>query len=290
MSPMHALWLEARHVRIRGDVTRSFGGRGCRSRCARPASATPTSRWSAGTTRSRACPGTSSSGSSSGRTTRPSGSARRVAGEINAVCGTCGACHGRTQERTASAGPCSGSSDATGRSRRSCRCRSRTCTRFPDHVSDEAAVFTEPLAAALHVLDHVRPKDRVLVVGDGKLGHLVALAIATADCDLRVATRVPRERPILAAKGIATVASDDVTEASADVVVECTGQSGGLAVARRAVRPAGHDRHEEHVPRRGGVRLHADGRGRGHDRRVALRAVRAGHPGAWPTDGSIRLP
>ncbi|MET0557004.1 MAG: alcohol dehydrogenase, partial [Vicinamibacteria bacterium] len=70
-------------------------------------------------------------------------------------------------------------------------------------------------------------------------GHLVALAVATADCDLRVATRVPRERPILAAQGIATVASDDVAEASADVVVECTGQSGGLAVARRAVRPAG---------------------------------------------------
>jgi threonine dehydrogenase-like Zn-dependent dehydrogenase len=163
---------------------------------------------------------------------------RRVAGEINAVCGTCATCRaGRKthcERRTVL-----GLIGRNGTFAEKLSLPVANLHAVPDHVSDEAAVFTEPLAAALHVLDHVRPKDRVLVVGDGKLGHLCALALRTADCDLRVATRVPRERPILAAKGIATIASDDVMEASADVVVECTGQAGGLAVARRAVRPAG---------------------------------------------------
>jgi threonine dehydrogenase-like Zn-dependent dehydrogenase len=163
---------------------------------------------------------------------------KRVAGEINATCGTCATCRaGRKthcERRTVL-----GLIGRNGTFAEQLSLPVANLRAIPDHVSDEAAAFTEPLAAALHVLEHVRPKDRVLVVGDGKLGHLAALALRTADCDLRVATRVARERPILAAKGIATIASDDVKEGSADVVVECTGQSGGLAVARRAVRPAG---------------------------------------------------
>jgi threonine dehydrogenase-like Zn-dependent dehydrogenase len=163
---------------------------------------------------------------------------RRVAGEINATCGTCAACRaGRRahcERRTVL-----GLIGRNGTFAETLALPTSNLHRVPDHVSDEAAVFTEPLAAALHVLDHVRSGDRVLVVGDGKLGHLVALALATTGCDLRVATRIPRSRPILDAKGIRLVASDDVPEASADVVVECTGVANGLAVARRAVRPAG---------------------------------------------------
>ncbi len=116
---------------------------------------------------------------------------RRVAGEINAVCGTCAACRaGRRshcERRTVL-----GLIGRNGTFAEKLSLPSANLHAIPDHVSDEAAVFTEPLAAALHVLDHVRPQDRVLVVGDGKLGHLVALAIATTECDLRVATRVPR--------------------------------------------------------------------------------------------------
>jgi threonine dehydrogenase-like Zn-dependent dehydrogenase len=163
---------------------------------------------------------------------------RRVAGEINAVCGACGACRaGRKshcERRTVL-----GLIGRNGTFAEQLSLPIANLHAVPGHVPDEAAVFTEPLAAALHVLDHVRPQDCVLVVGDGKLGHLVALAVRTADCALRVATRVPRERPILAAKGIHAIPSGEVQEASADVVVECTGQAGGLAVARKAVRPAG---------------------------------------------------
>jgi threonine dehydrogenase-like Zn-dependent dehydrogenase len=163
---------------------------------------------------------------------------QRVAGEINATCGTCAACRaGRRphcERRTVL-----GLIGRDGTFAEKLALPIANLHAIPDHVPDDAAVFTEPLAAALHVRDRIAAGDRVLVVGDGKLGHLVALALAPTGCALRVATRVPRARPILAAKGIALVASGDVTEASADVVVECTGQPGGLAVARRAVRPAG---------------------------------------------------
>jgi threonine dehydrogenase-like Zn-dependent dehydrogenase len=165
---------------------------------------------------------------------------QRVAGEINATCGTCAACRaGRRPhcERRTVLGLIG--RDGTFAERLALPVGNLHAV--PDHVPDDAAVFTEPLAAALHVRDHVgiAAGDRVLVVGDGKLGHLVALALAPTGCALQVATRVPRERPVLRARGIAVLASEDVPEASADVVVECTGQPGGLAVARRAVRPAG---------------------------------------------------
>jgi threonine dehydrogenase-like Zn-dependent dehydrogenase len=55
----------------------------------------------------------------------------------------------------------------------------------PSHVPDEAAVFTEPLAAALQIRQQIaiRPKDRLAVLGDGKLGQLVARALAGTGCD-----------------------------------------------------------------------------------------------------------
>jgi threonine dehydrogenase-like Zn-dependent dehydrogenase len=165
---------------------------------------------------------------------------RRVAGEINATCGTCATCRaGRRphcERRTVL-----GLIGRNGTFAERLSLPVANLHAVPDQVPDEAAVFTEPLAAALHVRDHVAigPAVRVLVVGDGKLGHLVALALRGTGCELRVATRLPRTRPILEAKGIGLVASSEVADACADVVVECTGQAGGLAVARRAVRPAG---------------------------------------------------
>ena len=69
----------------------------------------------------------------------------------------------------------------------------------PDDVPDEAAVFTEPLAAACQVLEqmHLRPTDRVIVLGDGKLGLLVAQVVALSGCDLTAVGRHPEKLAIL---------------------------------------------------------------------------------------------
>jgi threonine dehydrogenase-like Zn-dependent dehydrogenase len=111
---------------------------------------------------------------------------------------------------------------------------------IPDHVSDEAAVFTEPLAAALHVLEHVRPKDRVL---GRRRREARAPRRARGENDrLRPPRRDARAaRAAVPRRRRASRRSRPTTsrKPSADVVVECTGQAGGLAVAPEAVRPAG---------------------------------------------------
>jgi threonine dehydrogenase-like Zn-dependent dehydrogenase len=116
----------------------------------------------------------------------------------------------------------------------------------PENISDEAAVFTEPLAAACEIPQqiHIRPSERVVVIGDGKLGLLVAQVLALTGCDLRVIGRHADKLAILERRGIVTerVAAGEESRLPdhwADVVVECAGNPGGFATARRLVRPRG---------------------------------------------------
>jgi threonine dehydrogenase-like Zn-dependent dehydrogenase len=117
----------------------------------------------------------------------------------------------------------------------------------PATLSDEQAVFCEPLAAALEILEqvHITPASRVFVVGDGRLGLLVAQVLALTGCDLTVLGRNPAKLAILTSLGIertalvspATLAG--LAAHPADVVVEVTGSPGGFDQARRLVRPQG---------------------------------------------------
>jgi threonine dehydrogenase-like Zn-dependent dehydrogenase len=112
---------------------------------------------------------------------------------------------------------------------------------LPGDLPDEAAVFTEPLAAACQVLEqvHIRPTDRVLVLGDGKLGLLVAQVVALTGCDLVAIGRHPEKLAILAGRGIATQPEDGDIEGNVDLVIECTGQPEGFRRARQLLRPRG---------------------------------------------------
>jgi threonine dehydrogenase-like Zn-dependent dehydrogenase len=111
----------------------------------------------------------------------------------------------------------------------------------PAGVGDDAAVFTEPLAAALQVQEQIAigPGDRVVVVGSGKLGSLVAQTLALTGCDLLAVGRNPATLAPLAARGIRTATADSFAQGRADVAVECTGNPEGFALARQAVRPRG---------------------------------------------------
>src|SRR5512136_1301019 len=166
---------------------------------------------------------------------------QRIVGEINAACGQCETC----------------------RASRPTHCPHRTTLGIagrdgafadylclpvanlhlvPGSVSDQAAVFTEPLAAACEITQavHIRPTDRVAVLGDGKLGLLCAQVLQLAGCDLLAIGRHPEALGILARRGILT-SLDQVSPAwpGFDVVVEATGTPEGLATARRLVRPRG---------------------------------------------------
>jgi threonine dehydrogenase-like Zn-dependent dehydrogenase len=111
----------------------------------------------------------------------------------------------------------------------------------PDAVSDEMAVFTEPLAAALEIQEQiqVQPTDRVLVVGAGRLGQLIAQTLALTGCDLFVSARYEAQRNMLAQCGIRWVSESQVQAGRFDIVVEATGSASGFEMARQAIRPRG---------------------------------------------------
>ncbi len=107
----------------------------------------------------------------------------------------------------------------------------RCLIEVPEGVADEQAVFAEPLAAALHVLDELEEHhDRAIVLGDGKLGLLIAMVLAEKGLDT---TLVGHHRDKLAcAKGARGVLEDELSaELSAPMVVEATGTAAGLSRA-----------------------------------------------------------
>ncbi len=112
----------------------------------------------------------------------------------------------------------------------------------PDAVSDEEAVFVEPLAAAYQVIAQcpIESHTNVSVLGPGRLGLLVAQVLAHRGCKLTVVGRNPAKLEMCEKKGIQAIHVDDlVPRHDRDVVVECTGAPEGLAIAARLVRPRG---------------------------------------------------
>ncbi len=165
---------------------------------------------------------------------------RRVVGEINAVCGACSAClagrRSHCERRTVL-----GIVRRHGAFADHLTLPAENLHPIPDAVSTDAGVFTEPLAAALEIQEQVPigSRDRVLVVGDGKLGQLVAQTLALTGCTLLVVGRHDAKLALLAARGIETGRADRAMRGEFDVAVECTGNPDGFAVAQRAVRPRG---------------------------------------------------
>ena len=112
----------------------------------------------------------------------------------------------------------------------------------PDSIPDEVAVFTEPVAAAYQIPAQleIRRTDRIVVLGDGRLGNLCAQVLATMSDGVTVVGKHEEKLALLASMGIATeLLSAALPERDADVVVDCTGSTTGLPTALRLVRPRG---------------------------------------------------
>jgi threonine dehydrogenase-like Zn-dependent dehydrogenase len=171
---------------------------------------------------------------------RPALVGRRVVGEINASCGACVAC-GAGRPTHCEMRTVLGIAKRHGTFAEYLTLPAANLHTVPDSLPDEVAVFAEPTAAALEVQQQVRigRGDRVVVIGPGKLGNLVAQSLVSAGCDLVAVGRSRRSLDILAARGIQTAFPADIPDRSADVVVECTGNPQGLVLARKAVRPRG---------------------------------------------------
>ncbi len=165
---------------------------------------------------------------------------QRVVGEINAACGYCRFCRSgqptHCENRTVL-----GIVNRNGAFAEYLSLPIENLHILPENVSTAAATFTEPLAAALEIQQQITlcEDDRVLVVGDGKLGQLIAQTLALTGCDLLVVGRHEDKLLNLAARGIKTGLADSVKDRYFDVSIDCTGNPEGFNTARRALRPRG---------------------------------------------------
>lgn len=168
---------------------------------------------------------------------------KRVVMEINCACGRCLTCRGGGRNHCPTR-TVLGILGRDGGLAEHVRIPMENLHVVPETIADEHAVFIEPLAAALHAFDEapLRPGDRVCLLGDGKLGLLIGLALAARRGDLSRAVAVGHHRKnleLLAAAGLDIALDHGFSENNFDVVIEATGHPSGLAHATRLVRPRG---------------------------------------------------
>lgn len=165
---------------------------------------------------------------------------KRVVGDINCACGACPTCRaGRPThcpQRTVL-----GIVGRDGAFAEHLSLPTANLHVVPDGVPDDAAVFVEPLAAACQILEqvHVRPSQRVVVLGTGRLGQLCARVLALSGAEVAAVGRNPVTLALLPPSLRAVPLADAATLAGADLVVDCTGNPDGLALATSLVRPGG---------------------------------------------------
>lgn len=164
----------------------------------------------------------------------------RVVGEINASDGTCPTCL-RGDVTHCPNRSTLGIVKRDGALAEYLTLPTRNLHRVPDSVTDAQAVFTEPLAAACEITDriHIRPTDRVCVIGDGKLGLLCSQVLHLTGCDLLTIGRHAEKLEIIRRRGIAATTDPNSVRGQFDVVVDCTGHASGFDLARQLTRPRG---------------------------------------------------
>lgn len=114
--------------------------------------------------------------------------------------------------------------------------------QIPASISDEEATFVEPLAAAMEITEqvHIKSTDSIIVLGDGKLGLLIALTLNLTPAKVILTGKHPEKLAIAEKQGVQTILQDDLTISKEyDVVVDATGSSAGFEQALSLVKPRG---------------------------------------------------
>ena len=167
---------------------------------------------------------------------------KRVVGEINAGCGICELCQSGDSRH------CPNRTVLGIHSRNGCHAEFLTLPtvnllEVPVNVTDEQAVFTEPLAAAYGILEQVKilPETRVAVIGDGKLGILCSQAMALASRNTYLIGKHKDKMQVAEAKGVEGILLLDAPKLNRtfDVVVEASGSESGFATALDLLKPRG---------------------------------------------------
>lgn len=170
----------------------------------------------------------------------PEWAGKRVVGEINVADGTCDLCQrgipSQCRHRTTV-----GIAGHPGSFADQLALTTRNLYHVPDAVSDDQAVFVEPLAAALQILEavHISPRDRIVVIGAGKLGLLSAQVLKLVGADVVTVVRREKQAKLVEKWGIPPVSVSELAPQRANVVVDCTGTAEGFEEALNLVEPRG---------------------------------------------------
>ena len=165
----------------------------------------------------------------------------RVAGEINVGCGRCDLCLSGLSSHCR-ARSVLGILNHDGAFADFVRLPAMNLHMLPKTVDDDQAVFIEPLAAAFQVLKQIKLDGRkwVTVLGDGRLGLLVAQVLRNAGCPVRLIGKHPEKLAMCEKWQIRSRPLEDIAPRhDQDVVVDCTGSASGFELAMQVVRPRG---------------------------------------------------
>ena len=165
---------------------------------------------------------------------------KRVVGEINCVCHDCNFCRMELPHHCANR-TVLGILGRNGAFAEYLTLPEENLHLAPTSVRDDVAVFTEPVAAAFRITEQIEiaPTDRVVVLGDGKLGQLIAQVLWLKTKNLVCIGKHAWKLELLKRHGVATAHVDDPIEPGADFVVEATGSQAGFQRALDLVRPEG---------------------------------------------------
>ncbi|MDD2302979.1 MAG: alcohol dehydrogenase catalytic domain-containing protein [Eubacteriales bacterium] len=166
---------------------------------------------------------------------------KRVVGEINCGCGHCDICL-KGLEKHCPDRTTIGILGREGAFAEYMTLPVKNLHEIPDGLTDEEAVFTEPLAAAFEILEQIRvgTRDTILVVGDGKLGILCALALRLTGAHVTLAGKHPSKLSIARDQGVPAVMTKDLYPGSKyDIVVEATGSADTFQTAMKLTKPRG---------------------------------------------------
>ena len=176
------------------------------------------------------------------RSANPQLLGKRVVGEINVGCGHCEFCL-KGLERHCYNRTCLGIFMRDGAFSEYITLPEANLHVVPENVSDEAAVFVEPLAAALEILEqiHVEPATQTLIIGDGRLGLLVSMVLRLTGCSITALGKHSEKLEMFEKQGAATVKLEDVDKLGQkfDLVVEASGSPSGWNTAIECVKPRG---------------------------------------------------
>ncbi|MBQ8475497.1 alcohol dehydrogenase catalytic domain-containing protein, partial [bacterium] len=168
---------------------------------------------------------------------------KRVVGEINCACNNCSWC-GHDLQRHCPNRQTLGIWQKDGCFSEYFTLPYENVIPVSDNISDAAATFTEPLAAANEILEqvHIKPDYKVAIVGDGKLGLCISLVFNAMNIDYIHIGKHPEKLKITSDLGAKTKLLSEISDKdmkSFDVVVEATGSVSGFETSASLVKPRG---------------------------------------------------